>query len=221
MTALRVLIIAEDLLVRAGLAALLNEQDSLEVVGQVGFTADLFDPLDLYQPDVLLWDCGWNAQTSLERLSPLLDVLEEAESGFNGPPVVLLFAEEDNAIPALITRLNTAGAGGALLRDTEPDAIAAALFAVTYGLLVLEPALADFVLTENVAPEILADELTAREMEVLQLLAEGLPNKIIAQQLDISDHTVKFHVNAIMSKLNAQSRTEAVVRATRAGLILL
>jgi DNA-binding NarL/FixJ family response regulator len=58
-------------------------------------------------------------------------------------------------------------------------------------------------------------------LEVLQLLAEGLPNKAIARQLNISDHTVKFHVNAIMSKLNAQSRTEAVVQATRLGLILL
>jgi DNA-binding NarL/FixJ family response regulator len=58
-------------------------------------------------------------------------------------------------------------------------------------------------------------------LEVLQLLAEGLPNKAIARRLDISDHTVKFHVNAILSKLGAQSRTDAVVRATRLGLILL
>jgi len=65
------------------------------------------------------------------------------------------------------------------------------------------------------------EELTAREMEVLQLLAEGLPNKSIAQRLDISEHTVKFHVNAILRKLEAQSRTEAVVQATRLGLILL
>jgi len=63
--------------------------------------------------------------------------------------------------------------------------------------------------------------LTPREQEVLQLLAEGLPNKAIASQLSISEHTVKFHVNAIMGKLGAQSRTEAVTRATRAGLILL
>jgi DNA-binding NarL/FixJ family response regulator len=63
--------------------------------------------------------------------------------------------------------------------------------------------------------------LTSREQEVLKLLAEGLPNKGIADRLRISDHTVKFHVNAIMSKLGAQSRTDAVVRATRQGLLLL
>jgi DNA-binding NarL/FixJ family response regulator len=68
---------------------------------------------------------------------------------------------------------------------------------------------------------LLVEELTPRELEVLRLLAEGLSNKAIAQQLDISDHTVKFHVNAIMSKLGAQSRTAAVVQATRLGLIVL
>ena len=71
---------------------------------------------------------------------------------------------------------------------------------------------------ENEAP---AEPLTGREMEVLQLLAEGLPNKIIANKLSITDHTVKFHVNAIMGKLGVQSRTEAVVRATKLGLIIL
>ena len=64
-------------------------------------------------------------------------------------------------------------------------------------------------------------ELTSHELEVLQLLAEGLPNKSIARQLGISEHTVKFHVNAMLGKLGAQSRTEAVTRATRLGLILL
>jgi len=65
------------------------------------------------------------------------------------------------------------------------------------------------------------EELTPRERHVLQLLAEGLPNKAIADRLGISEHTVKFHVSAIMSKLGAQSRTEAVTRAARLGLIIL
>jgi DNA-binding NarL/FixJ family response regulator len=65
------------------------------------------------------------------------------------------------------------------------------------------------------------EDLTPRELEVLGLLAEGLPNKAIGLRLGISEHTVKFHVNAVLGKLGAQSRTEAVVRATRLGLILL
>ena len=67
----------------------------------------------------------------------------------------------------------------------------------------------------------LAEDLTPREHEVLQLLAEGLPNKAIARKLGISEHTVKFHINAILGKLGAGSRTEAVVLATRLGLVLL
>ena len=70
-------------------------------------------------------------------------------------------------------------------------------------------------------PDELIESLTPRESEVLQLLAQGMPNKQIALELAISEHTVKYHVNAILGKLGAQSRTEAVVRATRAGLILL
>ena len=67
----------------------------------------------------------------------------------------------------------------------------------------------------------LVDPLTRRELDVLRLVAEGLPNKAIADRLHISEHTVKFHLNALMGKLGAQSRTEAVVRATRLGLLLL
>ena len=71
------------------------------------------------------------------------------------------------------------------------------------------------------AGELTPGGLTPRETQVLQLLGEGLPNKVIASQLDISEHTVKFHINSIMGKLGAQSRTDAVMRATRSGLILL
>ena len=86
----------------------------------------------------------------------------------------------------------------------------------------LEPALANGAMaTASVPPNLLAEPLTPRELEVLKRMAEGLSNKQIARELAISEHTIKFHVNAILGKLGAQSRTEAVVRATRAGLILL
>jgi NarL family two-component system response regulator YdfI len=75
--------------------------------------------------------------------------------------------------------------------------------------------------TENPEDLILKEDLTPREMEVLERLAEGLSNRAIAQELSISEHTVKFHVTSIMGKLDAQSRTDAVVRATRLGLIFL
>jgi DNA-binding NarL/FixJ family response regulator len=98
----------------------------------------------------------------------------------------------------------------------------AALTAVSEGLTVLDPSVAGVLSpAEELPPTALAEELTPRELEVLQLLAEGLSNKAIGYRLEISEHTVKFHVTAIMSKLGAQSRTDAVVRATRLGLIVL
>jgi DNA-binding NarL/FixJ family response regulator len=96
------------------------------------------------------------------------------------------------------------------------------MMAAAQDLVVLDPSLPAPVLsTRDPSSPMLVEELTPRELEVLDLLAEGLSNKAIAHRLGISDHTVKFHVNAVMGKLGAQSRTEAVVRATRLGLILL
>ncbi|MBX3012384.1 MAG: response regulator transcription factor [Caldilineaceae bacterium] len=110
-----------------------------------------------------------------------------------------------------------------LLRASEQPVLAAALYAVAAGLTVLDEALTTALLANNPPfPESTPNEpLTPREQEVLDGLAQGLSNKLIARQLNISEHTVKFHVNAILGKLGAQSRTDAVVRATRAGLLLL
>jgi len=123
---------------------------------------------------------------------------------------VALLPDESQAVEAYM-----AGARGLLPRDTGSERLAAALLAAAQGLAVLDPALAVPVLGgRDQAVPALVEALTPRELEVLQLLAEGLPNKAIAHRLDISEHTVKFHVNAVMGKLGAQSRTEAVVRAT-------
>jgi two-component system nitrate/nitrite response regulator NarL len=109
-----------------------------------------------------------------------------------------------------------------LLRDSSAESLAAALQAAVQGLVILDAALAVAVLpARDPEAELLVEALTPRELEVVQLLAEGLSNRAIAHRLEISEHTIKFHVNAILGKLDAQSRTEAVVRATRLGLILL
>jgi two-component system nitrate/nitrite response regulator NarL len=116
----------------------------------------------------------------------------------------------------------SAGARGLFLRDANITSLVAGLAAASQGLVVLDPDLAGMVLPDRgvlLVPPM--EELTPRELEVLLLLAEGLPNKAIASHLGISEHTVKFHVNAILGKLGAQSRTEAVIRATRMGLISL
>lgn len=218
---LRVLIVADDPLVRTGLATLLAHQPGCTVVGQMASDADVPGELRLDHPDVVVWDFGWQSSLSMPATRPdsgagadlerLIDVREV------GQAVVVLLADVTDAVPVW-----TAGVRGLLLRDADAATLAIALPAVAQGLVVLDPTLARAVFPlRQSQPASLAEALTPRELEVLQLLAEGLPNKTIADRLHISEHTVKFHVNALFGKLGAQSRTEAVVRATRLGLLLL
>lgn len=208
---LRVLVVADNLLTRAGLAALLAAQPGLDVIGQTAAGEALADDLDVYRPDAVVWDLGWDAQAALGQLGALVN---------DAPPVVALLPDDARAAPTAAL-LGAAGGGGLLHRDCGADQLGLALLAAASGLLVIDPALAGAALAGSAAPEAPIEALTPREREVLQLLAEGLSNKAIALRLDISDHTVKFHVNAIMTKLDAQSRTDAVVRAMRLGLVLL
>ena len=206
MNQVRVLIVADDPLARAGLAATLGDQPGCLVVGQVSGGADLASELEVYRPDVLLWDLGWDPALALDRLTDLGDL---------GPPVVALLPDQDQARTAW-----SAGARGLMLRDLDAAKLASALATAAQGVLVMDPALAPALLSRAPTGPVQSD-LTPRELEVLRLLAQGLPNKGIADRLGISEHTVKFHVNAVLGKLGAHSRTEAVTRATRMGLIAL
>ncbi len=205
MSDIRVVIVAQDPLVRAGLAALLAGQHGCLVAGQLAGDGDLLAELDVYRPDVVIWDMGWESGLAPERLA---DLSEE------GLPVVALLADDDQAAD-----LWTAGARGVLRRDANTERLLAAITAAARGLAVVDPALASAL--PFARPTLPVEDLTAREIDVLRLMVEGLPNKTIAQRLDISEHTVKFHINAILGKLHAQSRTEAVVHAIRRGLIAL
>lgn len=216
----RILVIANTLLARTGLTALLNTQQDLDVVGQVSdadidsdaITADL----NVFRPDVVVYDLGYEPMSVLSRLSELTEALL--------PLVVLL--PDDEFLNATLSTLNEMTTPyGVLLRESDPDMLAAAINAVYTGLVTLEPSLAEAVIgtaRDVPLPNLQTiEKLTPRESEVLQLLAEGLPNKSIAVTLGISPNTVKFHVNAILNKLDVQSRTEAVVRASQLGLIVL
>jgi two-component system nitrate/nitrite response regulator NarL len=202
---LTVLLIGEDPLARAGLVALLAAEPDLDIVGQTAPGEDAAQSLERLRPLALLWDLG----------VPWLS--NHDSSAGSGPPAVALLPREEAAAGAL-----AAGAKGVLLRDAGPARIAAALRAVADGLLVLDPALAEAVLRPRAEePPALIEPLTPRELEVLQLLAQGLSNRAIGDRLAISEHTAKFHVTAILGKLAAETRTDAVVRAARLGLVLL
>jgi DNA-binding NarL/FixJ family response regulator len=202
----RVLVVSLDRLSRAGLAAVLDQQPGLTVAGQVSGDETGLMPLDVYAPDVIVWDVSWKTASSMNNLGLLPE---------NMPPVLALAATEEQAAQARV-----AGAQAFLSRDASPEAMASAIVALSYGLQVTDPALAGGSAPATMGPGS-ASPLTPREQDVLLLLAEGLPNKGVASRLGVSEHTVKFHVNSIMGKFNAQSRTEAVTLATRLGLLPL
>jgi two-component system, NarL family, nitrate/nitrite response regulator NarL len=215
MADLQVLVISTNPLARLGLVALLSSLSDCEVVGQSSGDSDLREQITRLEPSVLLWDLGWESASALD----VLKALYTGETRDNIPPAVVLLSDEDDAAQA-----QSAGAAGLLTQGSLAEQLYAALLAVSEGLTVLDPMFSPALLSPRppaTPEEGLAEALTPRENEVLQLLALGLPNKIIAARLGVSEHTIKFHVNAIMTKLGAQSRTEAVVRATKLGLIIL
>lgn len=215
MDTLSLLILSDDRLTRAGLGAVLAESPRVTVAGESDGRADLAELLNLYAPDVILWDLGWEPDhgddgqlTALDRLAAAVELAT--------PTVALL---PDASYVMAVWQI---GVAALLPRSARLPALVAAMEAAAADLRVLDPRFA----AEIVAPPssdgwILAEPITPREEEVLKLLAEGLTNRAIGRALNISEHTAKFHVQALMGKLGAQSRTEAVVKATRAGLILL
>ena len=203
---LRVLVVARDHLARAGLAALLEEQTGCTVVGRVDGLETIASHGDLYRADAIVWDMSGSADGLPEHV---------VDPDDTGPPMVALAADEVGASDAW-----AAGARGVLPRDVAPGTLATTLEAVSRGLIVADPSLSSHVPSVREQSTPLAD-VSPRELQVLGLMAEGLPNKTIAVRLGISEHTVKFHVNAVLNKLGAHSRTEAVTRATRMGLIVL
>ena len=199
----RVLVVARDNLTRAGLAAMIDGEPGLFLCGRTG-NDNLPVDIELYGPDIVVLDISQDP---------------EIPAGIqdSGVPVVAIVSDDAGAALAWNNRIR-----GILTRDVKPARLVAAIRAVTEGLTAVDARFADTLVSpENTFPNISVEALTERELQVLQLVAEGLPNKSIAATLAISEHTVKFHVNSILSKTGAQSRTQAVTLATRLGLIKL
>jgi len=182
------------------------------LVGAVELSLD--EQIDTVQPDVLLVDLGaarvgaWLRDLGTLRL----------------PPGVVMLTDDPR--PALGVELLRRGGRAVLPRHASSEEIVAAIEAVAAGLVVLHPeamtSLRSASLARPGAVAAVADQrLTAREIEILGLIAEGLGNKAIAARLRISDHTVKFHIASIFAKLSAGSRTEAVTIGVRQGLIMI
>jgi DNA-binding NarL/FixJ family response regulator len=206
--AIRVAVVASYPSVRAGLRVMLEQTPEFEV--EADLTPDRVAVGDFPAVDVLVVDQGDEGGEHAAGL----------ESAFRGIPAVVLVSGpgEASEVPA--------GARAILLREATSEELAAAVVAVARGLVVAHPALASVAVGGRTppvpAPAIpLEEPLTEREMEILGLVAQGLTNKAVALRLAISEHTVKFHLSAILGKLGAAARTEAVTIAVRRGLLAL
>ena len=199
-----ILLVSADALGRTGLVSLLGDESIAAAVEPNEVAAWLENARS---PDVIVWDLGWGAS----EVPPELRALEAAHI-----PILVLV---DDAIQAAEVRQATVAS--VLSRASSREVMASAMIAAAAGLIVIDPAFEARPGPGHPVEEPTLEPLTPREVEVLQWVAEGLPNKAIALRLGIRETTVKFHVNSILAKLGAQSRTEAVTRAARLGLILL
>lgn len=219
---IRVLIVAPVPAVRVGLRALLVEDPEIEIAGEAASLSEAGDLLSDFSAGIDVWVIVEAALNPTEEvLPPRLDRLfGDAESA-----AVLLLIEDKASLIRFLPGM-TSNAWGVLPLNSSPDELQTAVRALYQGLLVGAPELMGQILTTppqdgDILNQHESEALTERELQVLELLAQGLANKQIALQLGISEHTVKFHISGIYSKLGATSRTEAVRLGVHQGLIVL
>ena len=213
---IRVLIVDDDDLMRAGLRGVLSTDADIEVVGEAGDGSEVVYRTRLLRPDVVLMDVR---MPDLDGISATRELL----AAFPDVKVVILttFEQDDYIFGAL-----SAGASGFLLKRTRPEELVVALHTIAEGDALLSPSVTSRVverMAQQPSPDAerdaRLDELTSREREVLELVARGLSNGEIAETLVIGGSTVKTHVKRILTKLGARDRVQAVIIAYESGLV--
>ena len=212
-TMIKVFLVDDHAIVRKGIVALLETEADIQVVGEASNGLDAVQLAERLKPDVILMDLvmpGING----------IDAIRKITAQNPGARILVLtsFSTDDKVFPAL-----KAGALGYLLKDSQPQELLDAIRQVYKGESWLHPAVARKVLSEltHIPQPSSLEELTGRETEVLKLLARGLSNREIADELVISDATVRTHVSSLLAKLHLASRTQAALYALREGFASL
>ncbi|MBP2365136.1 response regulator transcription factor [Pseudonocardia parietis] len=212
---IRVMVVDDHAIVRRGLQAYVDTVATLQVVGEAADGRQAIDRLRQWQtlgeplPDVILMDLqmprmdGVEATEAIARAHPEVKVV-----------VLTSFGEVERVHAAL-----AAGAAGYLLKDADPDEVATAVRAAAAGEVHLDSAVARQLTRRMAAPQVGLASLTAREREILILVAQGNSNRDIADHLVISERTARTHVSNVLSKLQLSSRTQAALLAIREGLL--
>lgn len=199
-----VLLADDHLMVRVGLSSLIKSEPDLKVVAEAGNGREAIDLFLLHRPDVALLDLRMPIVGGIEATAAIHEKFPDAA-------VIILttYDGDENIYRAL-----QAGARGYLLKDVLRDELIRTIRAVHSGSYTVPPAVAG-----RLAQRVSGTDLTRREVEVLEGVARGLSNKELASALGVSESTIKYHINLILSKLNAADRTQAVTIALRRGII--
>ncbi|HWN23411.1 MAG TPA: response regulator transcription factor [Gaiellaceae bacterium] len=215
MTPVRVLLVDDDDLMRAGLAAVLSSDDTIEVVGEAADGRNAVERAIELAPDVVLMDVRMPNLDGIAATRELLGVSPDVRV-----VVLTTFEQDDYVFGAL-----SAGASGFLLKRTKPEELIGAIHTIAAGDSLLSPSVTRTVIqrmAHQPAPDASSegrlDELTRREREVLGLIARGLSNTQIAAELVVEESTVKTHVRHILRKLRLRDRVQAVIFAYESGL---
>lgn len=213
---LRVVIVDDESLLRRALTVFVNEADDIDIVGEASNGAEGVDLVGSLSPDIVMMDAqmpvldGAAATRIITRDHPETKVL-----------ALTTFGSLDTILPML-----QAGAGGYLLKDSEPEDIFSAIRDVHRGLRVLSPAVASMLVSSlvpsaggRVVRLTSAERLTPRESAIVALLARGMSNSEIARQQSVAEATVKSHLSNIMVKWNVRDRVQVLIRAVRAGIV--
>ncbi|WSJ63974.1 response regulator transcription factor [Streptomyces sp. NBC_01310] len=207
---IRVLLVDDHQVVRRGLRTFLEVQDDIEVVGEASDGEEGVAQAEELRPDVILMDIKMPGTDGIEALRRLRELANPARV-----LIVTSFTEQRTVVPAL-----RAGAAGYVYKDIDPDALAGAIRSVHAGHVLLQPEVAEALLSRDEQGPSAGrpGSLTDREREVLGLIADGRSNREIARALVLSEKTVKTHVSNILMKLDLSDRTQAALWAVRHGI---
>jgi NarL family two-component system response regulator LiaR len=211
---IRVMIVDDHPVVRRGIESLLAEEEDIQVVGEAVNGKDAIGKVESLEPDVILMDLVMPEMSGIEAIEKITAAHPDARI-----LVMTSFAADDKVFPSI-----KAGALGYLLKDSDPEDLIRMIRQVFRGELSIHPTIARKVIQELNRPAkepLTPAPITDREVEILQLLAQGLENKEIAAKLVVRDATVRTHVSNILRKLQLANRVQATLYALRTGLTSL
>ncbi|KTG28854.1 two-component system response regulator [Idiomarina sp. WRN-38] len=199
-----IMLVDDHPLLRKGLKQLIAMEDDMRVVAEASSGADALKLAEEYDPDLIVLDLNMQGMDGIQTLKTLRD------KGVSSRIIILTVSDADDDVVAAITN----GADGYLLKDMEPELLLEQIHRAVTGKMVLSEAITEILATALRQPKSVnspLSSLTNREYEILSLIAQGMSNKMIARELDISDGTVKVHVKHLLKKLGLRSRVEAAV----------